>query len=95
MTEKTDDVKPEENGAEKKDDRVMDTVRESAHRIWLAGLGALAAAEEEGNKVFRGLVERGEKFEERRRQDFDKVKDQFSDARKKATGVWTKTETRV
>jgi len=35
---------------------------ESAHRIWLAGLGALATAEEEGGKLFRQLVERGESF---------------------------------
>lgn len=32
---------------------------ETARRIWLAGLGALAAAEEEGAKVFDGLVKRG------------------------------------
>jgi poly(hydroxyalkanoate) granule-associated protein len=35
---------------------------ESAHRIWLAGLGALASAEEEGGKLFRRLVEKGESF---------------------------------
>ena len=32
---------------------------ETARRIWLAGLGALATAEEEGGKLFDGLVKRG------------------------------------
>ena len=36
---------------------------ESAHRIWLAGLGALATAEEEGSKLFAALVKRGKQYE--------------------------------
>ena len=36
---------------------------ESAHRIWLAGLGALATAEKEGSKLFRDLVAKGETFD--------------------------------
>lgn len=38
-------------------------IRESAHKIWLAGLGALSVAEQEGGKLFRTLVERGEKYQ--------------------------------
>jgi poly(hydroxyalkanoate) granule-associated protein len=38
-------------------------VRESAHKIWLAGLGALAVTEEEGSKLFKNLVQQGERFE--------------------------------
>ena len=34
-------------------------VQESAQQIWLAGLGAFAKAQEEGNKVFQGLVKEG------------------------------------
>ncbi len=49
-------------------------LRESAHKIWLAGLGALAAAEEEGTKVFSSLIERGEAFESRGRKNIEKVK---------------------
>jgi len=33
--------------------------RRSAHEIWLAGLGALILAEEEGSKLFKSLVKRG------------------------------------
>lgn len=34
-----------------------------AHNVWLAGLGALAAAGDEGEKLFRTLVARGKKVE--------------------------------
>lgn len=37
--------------------------RPSAQKVWLAGLGALAIAEEEGGKLFRSLVSKGEKYE--------------------------------
>ena len=32
---------------------------ETAQKIWLAGLGALAVAEEEGSKLFKNLVTKG------------------------------------
>lgn len=35
----------------------------SAHKVWLAGLGALAAAGAEGEKLFHTLVRRGETLE--------------------------------
>jgi poly(hydroxyalkanoate) granule-associated protein len=38
-------------------------VRDSAHKIWLAGLGALSTVEEEGEKLFKTLVNKGEKYE--------------------------------
>ncbi len=49
-------------------------LRESVQKVWLAGLGALQAAEEEGSKAFHRLVERGENFEARRKEDLDKVR---------------------
>lgn len=39
----------------------------SAHQIWLAGLGALARAQSEGPKLFQSLVEEGEKIQHRSR----------------------------
>lgn len=39
--------------------------RESAQKIWLAGLGALAVAEEEGGRLFDRLVEKGLELERR------------------------------
>ena len=37
----------------------VNTVRESAQQIWLAGLGAFAKAQAEGGKVFENLVKEG------------------------------------
>ena len=44
--------------------RLPEEVASRGREIWLAGLGAFAAVEEEGNKVFTHLVERGSKMEE-------------------------------
>ncbi len=38
-------------------------VAESAHNIWLAGLGAMARAQHEGPKLFKSLVAEGAKVE--------------------------------
>ena len=53
---------------------VQDEIKESVHRIWLAGLGALAAAEEEGGKIFSRLVERGRDVESKGKVEVDKIK---------------------
>lgn len=38
-------------------------VRDAVQKVFLAGLGALAVAEEEGSKVFKKLVKKGEKVD--------------------------------
>src|SRR5262245_46106375 len=78
-------------------------VRESAHKIWLAGLGALSVAEEEGSKLFKTLVEQGERFEaagKERLKEARRGADEAADrarkaaedtadrARKAAEGAW-------
>ena len=55
-------------------------VQESMQKIWLAGLGALAAAEEESSKLFQTLVERGEDYQKRGRAEVEKVKEAVEDA---------------
>ena len=40
-------------------------MKQSANRIWLAGLGAFALAEEEGGNLFRSLVRKGETLEQK------------------------------
>ena len=70
--------------AKKKEKKVYDDMRDSAHKIWLAGLGALAKAEEEGTKVFNTLVEAGEQFEARGKKRFTLVKGKVQDAREAA-----------
>lgn len=41
----------------------LDVVRQPVEKIWLAGLGALALTEEEGGKLFKSLVKKGQGFE--------------------------------
>ncbi len=44
---------------------LQDNVTRSAYKIWLAGLGAVAYAQEKGEKVFNDLVMRGREMEAR------------------------------
>ena len=70
--------------------KVQEEIKESANKIWLAGLGALAAAEEEGTKLFNTLVERGENYETRGKKELAKVKDKVEGAFGKAETSWEK-----
>jgi poly(hydroxyalkanoate) granule-associated protein len=74
------------------DRKLQDDVKETAHRIWLAGLGALAAAEEEGSKLFSRLVDRGRDVESRGKVEVDKVVDS---AKSKAGSAWDDLGTKV
>jgi poly(hydroxyalkanoate) granule-associated protein len=74
------------------DKKLQDDLKESAHRIWLAGLGALAAAEQEGSKVFNRLVDRGRDVESRGKVDF---KDQVDQAKVKVDQAKAKVEDTV
>ena len=67
----------------------QDEIKESVHRIWLAGLGALAAAEEEGAKLFSRLVDRGRDVESRGKVEVDRVK---AEAEKIGAQVKSKAE---
>jgi poly(hydroxyalkanoate) granule-associated protein len=48
-------------------------IRRSAHEIWLAGLGALTLAEEEGGKLFKVLVKRGAGTEALNKERLEKL----------------------
>ncbi len=50
-------------------DQVADGVRD----VWLAGLGALSVVEEQGSKLFSGLVEEGKAWEQERRDQVKKA----------------------
>lgn len=64
---------------------LQDELRESAHRIWLAGLGALASAGEEGTKMFDRLVDRGRDYETRGREEARK---QYEGAKSTTDDLW-------
>jgi poly(hydroxyalkanoate) granule-associated protein len=55
----------------KKNGSRMPRMKESAQAIWLAGLGALATAGEEGNRIFSRLVKKGEETEKLGRGKID------------------------
>jgi poly(hydroxyalkanoate) granule-associated protein len=71
-------------------------VMDSAQKIWLAGLGAFARAQDEGGKVFNTLVEQGKEIEKKTRQIAGKAvenaKAQASETMGKAAGKWDKLE---
>ena len=48
-----------------KDNQLAAAVKESAQQIWLAGLGAFAKTQEEGQKVFQALVREGTSIQKR------------------------------
>src|SRR5262245_36315118 len=79
-------MEPNTTGTQEK--KVQDKLKESVHRIWLAGLGALAAAEEEGSKLFSRLVDRGRDVESRGKVEVDKVKENVDKFKAKAESTF-------
>lgn len=61
---------------------------DSAMDIWLAGLGALSKAQEEGSKVFDSLVKEGEAVQTRSKKLAKKSKKVIAEA----TETWDKLE---
>ena len=72
------------------------SIRESAHRIWLAGLGAYSRAENEGVRVFDQLVTVGTAFEKKARQQVSRpvkaAERGWSEARTSAGDAWNHLE---
>jgi poly(hydroxyalkanoate) granule-associated protein len=64
----------------KKSEKVVDDLRASAHKIWLAGLGAVSLAEEEGSRTFKNLVSRGQTLEERGKKSVSSLRTKAGDA---------------
>ena len=72
-----------------RDSQLSATIRESAQQIWLAGLGAFAKAQQEGNKVFDALIREGEAIQQKTRKV---TEDKVTEMAGKATGTWDKLE---
>ena len=66
------------------DKKFQEDLKESVHKVWLAGLGAVATAEEEGSKFLKNLVEKGEAYENRGKERFTEVKEKVGEAADKA-----------
>jgi poly(hydroxyalkanoate) granule-associated protein len=83
----------------KTDADFKEEIKANAGKVWMAGLGALATAEEEGGKLFRGLVKKGESYEKRGLAQFEKLKSKVEEAAEAARGrageAWEKVEETV
>jgi poly(hydroxyalkanoate) granule-associated protein len=76
------------NGNPKKEITLRDLPDELSSRgreVWLAGLGALSRVEEEGEKIFRRLVERGKQYESQGRDRIETARKDLSERQEKAT----------
>jgi len=74
---------------------IKDDVMGSAHKVWLAGLGALSMAEEEGGKLFKSLIKKGEAMEKRGKQRVEKAKGTVSGVKTVAESYWETFEKAV
>lgn len=71
------------------ENQIVKMVKDSAHQIWLAGLGAFSKAQEEGSKLFESLVKEGQEVEARTK----KVSEEgVEEVRAKTSGTWDKLE---
>jgi poly(hydroxyalkanoate) granule-associated protein len=70
--------------AKKKAKKIPNDIMDSAHKVWLAGLGAVAMAENEGAKFFGDLVSKGEKLESRSKKQ---TKEQMAKAKGTVAGL--------
>jgi len=79
--------------AAKSDNQLVQTVRDSAQQIWLAGLGAFSKAQEEGGKVFDALVKEGETLHKKTRGIAEgKVAEVTGNVSKKATELSSRAQ---
>ncbi len=74
-------------------------IKESVNKVWLAGLGALSTAEEEGSKWFKSLVERGEAYQKRHKSRFEEMREKVEEvadkAKERAEGTFDKIEDKL
>ena len=96
-----------ESGADRTKDAKIDTAKEmaqtildSSHQIWLAGLGAFSQAKQEGAKLFETLVQQGQGLQDRTKQAAaetaavarDAATAKAKEMQQMAGGTWDKLE---
>ena len=78
------------------DRQLSASVQDSAHLIWLAGLGAFAKVGEEGSKLFEALIKEGEKVEKKARDaaagKLEEAQGKVDETRNKVADTWDKVE---
>lgn len=80
-------------------DRFTQRLGESAHQVWLAGLGAFNRAQVEGSRFFDSLVRDGEAYEQRSKAEtggaagmHDSIAASLGQARERTARTWDKVE---
>jgi poly(hydroxyalkanoate) granule-associated protein len=68
------------------DRNLQQDLRDSAHKVWLAGLGALSTVEAEGTRLFQQLVEKGRTLESEGRDQMKKARERVETEVDKASG---------
>jgi poly(hydroxyalkanoate) granule-associated protein len=64
--------------------------KESARNVWLAGVGAMAMAEDEGGRFFEDLVKKGAAYETRNRKRLSAMLENVKDLRGDVSAVFGK-----
>ena len=72
--------------------RASQAGRDSAQKIWLAGLGAFERAKSEGPKMFEALVEQGRSLGVKAREGADQAMRAMREGASDAGGKWDKRE---
>lgn len=81
--------------AKKRAKELQQDMVESAHKIWLAGLGAMAVAEEECSKLFRTFVDKGHDVEGRGKEKVEQAKGTVAGVKTVAESYWETLERTV
>jgi len=79
-------------GADSASDQAGDMLRDSAQKIWLAGLGAFERAKSEGPRMFDALVDQGKELRSRASDAADQALKAVREQAGEAQGKWDKLE---
>jgi poly(hydroxyalkanoate) granule-associated protein len=79
-------------GASVNADRASQAVRDSAQKIWLAGLGAFERAKTDGPKMFETLVEQGRSLGTKAREGADQAMRAMREGAASGGARWDKLE---
>lgn len=66
--------------------------KQMAHEIWLAGLGAMTMAGEEGSKFYKALLEKGAAFEKAEKPPIEAVKNAYERTVEATTSMFSRIE---
>ena len=100
MTHSTQTPPPGQDDESAGNERFSQRLSDSAHQVWLAGLGAFNRAQSEGSRLFDSLVRDGQAYEQRGKASADTastLQDNLAaglgQARERTARTWDKVET--